>query len=360
MAKLNAQQGMLAALRWLPATGLPAVARRRYGGIGTIFTLHSVVREKRPSYSFMRDMDLSESFLEEVLKDYLRRGYHVASMDDIASYLEGAPRPERFVAFTFDDGYRNNLEVACPLFARYAAPFIVYVATDLIDGIRVPWQYGLQETIRARASIRVDLGGGSREIALRSDDERARAFDTIAAHAHALASDACDAWCRELFRANDVDASELTARTMLSWDMVRELASSPFASVGSHAVSHIPLSPLDDDRLRREVEGSQRRIEDELGSPVRHFSYPYGGYGQVREREIACVASRGFRTAVTTRSANVFAGHAAAPCALPRQPLSGAVEDLAVVRVLDSGLPSALLYGLRRVVTDQGGLKRLL
>ncbi len=42
------------------------------------------------------------------------------------------------------------------------------------------------------------------------------------------------------------------------------------------------------------------------------------------------------------------------------QEWSNIVEDIRIVRVLDSGLPAALSYGLRRVVTDQGGLKRYL
>jgi peptidoglycan/xylan/chitin deacetylase (PgdA/CDA1 family) len=46
--------------------------------------------------------------------------------------------------------------------------------------------------------------------------------------------------------------------------------------IGSHGRRHIPLVGLDDARLRDELEGSKRELEDLLGQEVRTISYPYG------------------------------------------------------------------------------------
>lgn len=46
--------------------------------------------------------------------------------------------------------------------------------------------------------------------------------------------------------------------------------------VGSHGRTHIPLTHLSDDKLREELQGSRKELEDATGSAVTTISYPYG------------------------------------------------------------------------------------
>lgn len=53
--------------------------------------------------------------------------------------------------------------------------------------------------------------------------------------------------------------------------------------VGSHTISHLHLSRLDDAELDRELRDSKLRLEDELARPCRYLAYPYGDQdGRVR------------------------------------------------------------------------------
>jgi peptidoglycan/xylan/chitin deacetylase (PgdA/CDA1 family) len=61
---------------------------------------------------------------------------------------------------------------------------------------------------------------------------------------------------------------------LLSWPEIRELASAGY-SFGSHGLTHAPLTQLGDEQVRREMVDSKSMIEDGLGRPVHHFSYPY-------------------------------------------------------------------------------------
>jgi peptidoglycan/xylan/chitin deacetylase (PgdA/CDA1 family) len=65
-------------------------------------------------------------------------------------------------------------------------------------------------------------------------------------------------------------------------------------SIGSHSWSHPVLPTLPAPELRREIDESADRLEQMLGTPVRHFAYPYGARGT---REVAATRAR-FRTAV--------------------------------------------------------------
>jgi peptidoglycan/xylan/chitin deacetylase (PgdA/CDA1 family) len=80
----------------------------------------------------------------------------------------------------------------------------------------------------------------------------------------------------------------------LGWREIRELAIAGI-TIGSHSLSHRWLPDITDDgELEREITESKKRIEDEVGKEVVHFSYPVGG---VDERVAACVKKAGYRAA---------------------------------------------------------------
>jgi peptidoglycan/xylan/chitin deacetylase (PgdA/CDA1 family) len=60
----------------------------------------------------------------------------------------------------------------------------------------------------------------------------------------------------------------------LSWGEVRELHYNGI-SIGSHSVSHPELYNLSWKMIHQELNGSRRRIEDELQAVINIFSYPY-------------------------------------------------------------------------------------
>jgi peptidoglycan/xylan/chitin deacetylase (PgdA/CDA1 family) len=75
-------------------------------------------------------------------------------------------------------------------------------------------------------------------------------------------------------------------------------------SIGSHAWSHPVLPELDRKALQEEVVESAGRLEELLGTPVRHFAYPYGIRG-AREIDAARTA---YRTAVNAQPRSVGPG----------------------------------------------------
>ncbi len=60
----------------------------------------------------------------------------------------------------------------------------------------------------------------------------------------------------------------------LTWSDVRELQTAGI-HFGSHTVTHPQLRSVSPEQMVCEVQASKRAIEDELGEPVKSFSYPY-------------------------------------------------------------------------------------
>jgi peptidoglycan/xylan/chitin deacetylase (PgdA/CDA1 family) len=82
---------------------------------------------------------------------------------------------------------------------------------------------------------------------------------------------------------------------LLDWEQVRALHRAGF-TIGSHTCTHAPLTLEGPEEVRDELARSRRRLEEELGTPVRHFAYPDGRFdGAV----VDAVAEAGFDAAFT-------------------------------------------------------------
>ena len=108
----------------------------------------------------------------------------------------------------------------------------------------------------------------------------------------------------ELAAAAAAQPGELATMT---WDALRALVERGL-EVGSHTVTHAHLTSLGDGELRRELEESRARLEDELGRPCPFLAYPYGEEdGRVQEAARAAGYVAAFALPGRPRPRNRFA-----------------------------------------------------
>jgi len=62
-----------------------------------------------------------------------RADVDLVSLDEMRRRLAERIFWRKFVCFTFDDGYRDNLQYAYPILQRHAVPFGLFVATSFPD-----------------------------------------------------------------------------------------------------------------------------------------------------------------------------------------------------------------------------------
>ena len=61
-------------------------------------------------------------------------GYHTITLQELADALEkGAALPEKPVLLTFDDGYRDNYDVAYPILKAYGMKAAIFLITDYVS-----------------------------------------------------------------------------------------------------------------------------------------------------------------------------------------------------------------------------------
>ncbi len=79
---------------------------------------------------------------------------------------------------------------------------------------------------------------------------------------------------------------------------LRELASMPNVTIGSHGMNHSSLTECDNSTLKEELSSSKKYLEDCLGKEVKAIAYPYG---EVNRRVRASAEEAGYTIGVCSR-----------------------------------------------------------
>ena len=334
---------MKAAMSGLYHTGAHRLLAPYTQGVGVIFTLHHVRPEPHRPNGFApnRILEVTPDFLDAVLDQVQESGLDVLSLDEATQRLkEGDDR--RFACFTFDDGYRDNLEYALPLFKRRSLPLTLYVPTDYPDGNGELWWLALEEIIARASEIELCRNGALWRLETSTPQEKTRAFEETYWWLRSLDEASQRRVVRALADRYEVDMAADCSRLVMTWDEIRTMAADPLVTIGAHTKGHFAISKLSDERAHEEMAGSADRIEQELGRRPIHFSFPYGDPGSAGPRDFALAREAGFKTAVTTRKGMLFGDHRRYLTALPRVSLNGEYQSLTYTALYLSGAPFAL------------------
>ena len=325
-----------------------------WGGQGVIFCLHHVTPGGGLQTGFApnSNLEITPDFLDGLIVVMKRRGYEMLSLDAAVERLRRGQDDTRFAVFTLDDGYKDNLEHAMPVFERHQCPFTVYVAPRIAEGTCELWWRGLEAVIAKADQISVTFDGHQVLSATATVAGKVAAWKTIAPRLQAMPEYAQRDWISRVTQQHGVDLQALCRAAAMTWDEIRLMAKHPLATIGAHTLNHYNLLKLPEDDARREIVESRIRIEGELNRPVRHFAYPYGNRDAAGPREFALARAAGYDTAVVTRLGPVELAHAQHLHALPRIMVSGRYQDTRCIEALISGVPSRLANGFRSLNVD--------
>jgi peptidoglycan/xylan/chitin deacetylase (PgdA/CDA1 family) len=207
----------------------------------------------------------------------------------------GRPLPPRAVALTFDDGYRDNLDLAVPLLESLQLPATFFLVPGILSGEVKPWWevVGWAFARATRASVTwkgrpLPTRGPAGRAAARREAERLKALDREGRDQQVAKL------CDLLEPAGQVgDRSRF-----LDWTGARELVHRGF-SVGSHSLHHAILSREACRTQVADLAESRRWLEDELGVAVRLLAYPNGMRGDYDAMTVQAARDAGYSHSLT-------------------------------------------------------------
>lgn len=341
-----------ASLEALYFSGVHRMVRPLGNSRGVIFTLHRVQPDE-PKQAFHPNgiLEITPDYLDDVVRHLRSLDIDIVSLDEAVNRLNN-PLSRNFACLTFDDGYRDNLDLAYPILKNHNVPFCVYIAPGLIDGRTVPWWIVLEELFRVQDKI-VFFGEGLEwDFILKTNTQKHACY--YAAWRDLMTGDQYRQRrvINALVKQADLSLSRLLDGLFMSWDDITGLADDPLVTIGAHSINHYALSHLSDDDARHEMAIGADILERYLGEKPRHFSYPYGKVGAADAREFRLAAELGFRSAVTTRPGLLSCAHCSSLMALPRISLNGNFQSLRYLDVLLSGVPTSFYTRVKRLKSE--------
>jgi peptidoglycan/xylan/chitin deacetylase (PgdA/CDA1 family) len=322
-------------------------------GVGAIVTLHHVRPPRLDRFQPNRLLEVTPSFLEDVVRWMQRSGLDLISLDEMhRRFAEGLvfEGGRRFVCVTIDDGYRDTLDWAYPILKKHQVPFTVYIPTSFPDRLGELWWLALEAVIARNTRIRLLIGDKEQGFNCATVAEKRVLFEELYGWLRSLKTEEeLRNVIRDLAGRYQVDIAAFCEELCMDWDDLTKLAADPLVTIGAHTVNHVMLAKVPEKSARSEMQMSRSVIEAALGVRPEHLSYPVGDPTSAGPREFRIAAELGFKTGVTTRPGVLFPEHRDHLLALPRVSLNGEHQQLRYVRVLMSGAATALWNGFRRV-----------
>jgi len=256
-----------------------------------IFTYHRILEEADP----VLPGEPTGTFFEQQLR-WIADLLNVLPLPEATASLAAGRLPPRAACITFDDGYRNNYEIAAPILNRYGLPATFFIATGALE-TGAMWNDLIIESVR-RCGRRFDLRKfelGDHPIG--SERERVAVVDRTLDAMKYMPVDERFERAREIY---ETFCGREGPALMMTPRMLHSLVEQGH-DVGAHTVTHPILKAVDDERARNEINQSRDWLMRATGRSPTSFAYPNGRPGvDFDERHRDMVRAAGFTCAVST------------------------------------------------------------
>jgi peptidoglycan/xylan/chitin deacetylase (PgdA/CDA1 family) len=216
----------------------------------------------------------AEAFTDQVR--FCKSQLDVITPDDLPRVV--ARGRGRYALITFDDGYRDNYEVAFPILKAERIPATFFVATGFVDAPRVPWWDEIAWMVRTSRREQITVPGWLSVAVSFDTPDRERAVRALLQAYKAMPVESTERFLAAIAEATGSGrcGAEVGRSLWMDWDMLREMRAAGM-TVGGHTVDHPVLARTSRERQRQEIGGCAARLAREMGEPMRYFSYPVGG-----------------------------------------------------------------------------------
>jgi peptidoglycan/xylan/chitin deacetylase (PgdA/CDA1 family) len=249
-------------LYWSGSAAIYARSAAVHGA--TILLYHSI--PDAPSSQWIDPSNTMSADAFDAQMRFLSRRRRVISMSDLVDAIAaGTKLDPGTVVITFDDGYRDNLEVAAPILAKYHLPATLYLATTAINEGHI-WIDELYTMFQRRTrEAPLDYPTTVHELTLADAQMRRQKLIAI---------------------EQQLRPSAAPPRLMLNWNEVRELRKNfPNIEIGVHTADHLDLA-ANETLAKAQIERSMQDVQRELNLTARHFSFPYGRFSAASQNAV--------------------------------------------------------------------------
>jgi peptidoglycan/xylan/chitin deacetylase (PgdA/CDA1 family) len=318
-------------------SGYARLKHHASGGAGVVLRFERVRPQQSRRFQPLEASEITPQFLDRMIRALKRWKYDIVSMDEVCRRAVTLPTANRFVALTFDGGYKDVMNSAYPVLSRHGVPFTIYLPTAFPDGLGEAWWLALDEMIAREQRISLVIDRKERHFTIRSTSEKYQAFEFLVSWMRTLSPPDLSFAINDLCRRYSVDLAGLSRGASMDWDDLTKFGADPNVTIGSATVNYPVLSNLKDADAQREMAMGKAVAESAFHRDVRHFAYPFGDRDAFRRQHVEMAREMGLASAATVLPAVVESRGYSNLHALPRLAWDGRQRSLRMMRVMLSG-----------------------
>jgi len=281
-------------------------------GITALVRRHNARSGRAVIVLFHRTNDLRDPFARAIPSrafrrhlEYLKRFHQVVSLRELTASLVVGGDIAGLAAVTFDDGYRDNWEVAFPILHELACPATVFVTTEALDNAVPLWTEEVRESFRHSSRREFYSSVLQRSYSLGGTRNRAKSAIQFAGDLKEV-PDAVRQ--RAIDEMRDI-LGTAKVTTMVRWVDLRAMLS-PLVEIGSHTATHPCLDKLTDGELEGELTRSRAAVASLVGGNACGLSYPSNAFDErvkVAARKAGYLWACAVGDQLVARDADLFA-----------------------------------------------------
>lgn len=214
-----------------------------------------------------------ERFEQEM--KWLKKETDIISEDELIDIIYNKKKINRVKSLvTFDDGYRDNYDLAYPVLKKLNIPAIFFIPTKQIEERKLGWWDITAFLVKHSTLPEIELGGDKYFF-----KNKPETILKIINKIKRMNADNVDAFLIELSTKLKVDlpSIQLQDNELMTWDQIIEVNKNGI-TIGSHTHEHAVLSNQNINRMREQIKKSKNILETKLGHSVNTIAYPVGGY----------------------------------------------------------------------------------
>jgi peptidoglycan/xylan/chitin deacetylase (PgdA/CDA1 family) len=228
---------------------------------------------------------------------FIKKAYNLVTPDDAIGIISGKVKPtDTCVLITFDDGYRDCLELALPVLNRHSAKAAFFVVSQYAEHQPVPWWDTVAFIAKQAKGRSITLSYPKKAVIDLSAAHFSRGLKQLLdLYKHPDTKDS-DQFMSVLGLAVGLSSNASTDRLLLNWDEAKQMHQAGM-EIGLHSNSHSVMSKLTDEAQRLDIETGRDLMKERLGFCPRLFAYPDGRKSSFTAQTGNIVKSLGFQAA---------------------------------------------------------------
>ncbi len=245
-----------------------------------ILCYHGVTNIKSKGIENKNNKHISFKIFDYQIKK-IKKNYNPISMNEVIMHFkEKIKFPKNSIAITFDDGFKNNYEVAAPILAKYQIPATFYISTGYVNSRRMFWVDEIEDCLNRtkKKKINLKINNFNFNLNLNNNLSKINSLKFIKKKLKKINIKTKKIIIKKLINLTDIIPNVESSKNYqkLTNIEIKNLDANELFTIGSHGVNHESMALLEKNQLELEIKNSINYLENLLKKEITHYSYPEG------------------------------------------------------------------------------------